>query len=94
MELSEAIQEKLAAIISLPGIEIELIGNWLWVSGNTFSVRDALKQEGFYFSHPKAAWYFHQGPYVKKSGAILSLEEMRKLWGQQKIQSEPQEALN
>ena len=94
MELSEAIQEKLDKIISLVGIEIELIGNWLWVSGNTFAVRDTLKQEGFYFSHPKTAWYFHQGSYVKKSGVILSMDEMRKLWGQQKIQSEPQEALN
>jgi len=94
MELSEAIQEKLDKIISLAGIEIELIGNWLWVSGNTFSVRNILKQEGFFFSHPKAAWYFHQGTYIKKSGVILSMDEMRKLWGQQKIQSEVQEQLN
>ena len=94
MELSEAIQEKLDKIISLAGIEIELIGNWLWVSGNTFSVRNILKQEGFFFSHPKAAWYFHQGTYIKKSGVILSMHEMRKLWGQQKIQSEVQEQLN
>jgi hypothetical protein len=94
MQLSEALQEKLDKIISLAGIEIELIGNWLWVSGNTFSVRNILKQEGFYFSHPKGSWYFHQGPYLKKSGAIMSMEEMRKLWGQQKIQSEPQEQLN
>jgi len=94
MELSEAIQEKLDKIISLAGIEIELIGNWLWVSGNTFSVRNILKQEGFFFSHPKAAWYFHQGTYIKKSGVILSMDEMRKLLGQQKIQSEVQEQLN
>lgn len=94
MELSEAIQEKLNKIISLPGVSIELIGNWLWILGNTFPVRDKLKQEGFYFSHPKSAWYYHQGTYVKKSGVILSMDEMRKLWGHEKIQSEPQEQLN
>lgn len=94
MELSEAIQEKLNKIIALPGIAIELIGNWLWISENTFPVRDILKQEGFFFSHPKAAWYFHQGSYVKKSGMIMSMDEMRKLWGQQKIESEIQEAIN
>ncbi|MCK9412105.1 MAG: hypothetical protein M0Q53_07370 [Prolixibacteraceae bacterium] len=94
MELSEAIQEKLNKIISLPEITIELIGNWLWILGNTFPIRNILKQEGFYFSHPKAAWYFHQGTYIKKSGVIMSMDEMRNLWGQQKIQSEPQEQLN
>lgn len=94
MELSEALQEKLDKIIALPNIVIELIGTWLWISGNTFSVRDILKREGFFFSHPKSAWYFHQGPYVKKSGAIMSMDEMRNLWGQQKVESEPQEQLN
>ena len=45
--------------------------------------------------HP-AKWQqeLHKGDYFKKSGVLLSMEEMRDLWGQQKIESEPTEQLN
>ena len=93
-QVSEELRERLNRIIRLPGIMIELIGSWIWITGNTFSVRDTLKEEGYKFSHPKAAWYWHKGDYFKKSGVLLSMEEMRDLWGQQKIESEPTEQLN
>ena len=93
-QLSEELREKLDRIIRLPGIVIEIIGNWLWVTGNTFIVRDTLKAEGFKFSHAKACWYFHKGDYFKKSGVILSLDEMRALWGQQKVETVPTDQLN
>ena len=93
-QVSEELRERLNRIIRLPGIIIELIGSWIWITGNTFSVRDTLKEEGYKFSHPKAAWYWHKGDYFKKSGVLLSMEEMRDLWGQQKIESEPTEQLN
>jgi curved DNA-binding protein CbpA len=93
-QVSEELRERLNRIIRLTGIMIELIGSWIWITGNTFAVRDTLKAEGYKFSHPKAAWYWHKGDYFKKSGVLLSMDEMRELWGQQKIESEPTEQLN
>ena len=40
-------------IIGLQGITIELIGNWIWLSGNTYPHRQQLKQTGFYFAPKK-----------------------------------------
>ena len=88
MQTSEELRERLNRIIRLPGIMIELIGSWIWISGNTFSVRDTLKEEGYKFSHPKGSWYWHKGDYFKKSGVLLSMEEMRELWGAEKTKSE------
>lgn len=93
-QISEELREKLDRIIRLTGIVIEMIGNWLWLTGQTFAVRDTLMAEGFKFSHSKSAWYWHKGDYFKKSGVLLSMEEMRELWGQQKIESETTEKLN
>lgn len=94
MEVSEEIRRKLDRIIFLPEVSIELIGSWIWVTGNTFAVRDTLKEQGFIFSHSKSAWYYHKGDYFKKSGVLLSMDEMRNLWGHEKIASETCEQIN
>ena len=41
--------EVLAKIINFKGIIIELIGSWLWVSGNTIAYKKELKEAGFWF---------------------------------------------
>ena len=49
--------EIISQIIGLDGIIIELIGNWIWLSGNTYPHRAQLKQTGFYFAPKKTMWY-------------------------------------
>lgn len=44
----------------MPGIIVELCGSWVWVSGNTYGVKESLKQLGFRFSSKKKMWYFHE----------------------------------
>ena len=96
MHVSEELMVKINSIINLPGITIELIGSWLWITGNTFPVRDTLKAEGFMFSPPKLCWYFHSGQYVKKNNSLHSMDELRNLWGHQEIETkaELQPSLN
>ena len=87
-QVSEEMRQRLDRIISLPGIVIELIGSWIWITGNTFAVRETLKGEGYNFSHPKSAWYWHKGEYFKKSGKLMSMDEMRDVWGSEKVDSQ------
>ena len=93
-QVSEELREKLQSIINLPNITLEIIGSWIWVTGNTFSVRDILRSHDFIFSHSKTAWYWHKGEYFKKTGVLLSLEKIRELYGNEKVESELQEQLN
>lgn len=46
-ETPEQFAEIINAIIGLAGLKIEIIGSWVWVSGNTFIHKDALKAAGF-----------------------------------------------
>jgi hypothetical protein len=39
-------------------IMVELVGSWIWVSGNSYSVRDRLKELGFKWSSKKHMWYW------------------------------------
>jgi hypothetical protein len=86
-KVSEELKQKIEKIINLPNIAIELIGTWLWLTGNTFAVKSILKEEGFMFSATKLAWYWHVGEFTKTSGNILSMEELRDFWGSQNIQT-------
>lgn len=52
-----AVMNRLSAI---PGIEVEICGSWIWVSGNTFPIKDTLKEIGLKFSGKKKMWYFRE----------------------------------
>ena len=38
-------------------VSIELIGNWIWISGKTYNYRNELKKLGFRWSQNKFCWY-------------------------------------
>jgi len=73
-------------------LKIELVGSWLWISGNTRPVKDQLKEFGFKFSSNKAAWYYHEDKtYKKHSKKKFSMDEIRDLHGSTDIETEPGE---
>lgn len=60
-EQPEAWRDAVAAIINLDGIEIELVGSWVWVSGETKRHKDALKAAGYRWSGKRRMWYWRAG---------------------------------
>lgn len=68
-------------LLIIPGIEIELCGSWIWITGNTKAVKDLLKEFGFRFSRNKLAWYFHREPYRKRSKKKMTLDDIRRMYG-------------
>lgn len=46
-ELTAELERALKKIVTLEGLEIDLVGSWLWVSGETFNFREILKEAGF-----------------------------------------------
>jgi len=75
------------------GITGEIIGSWLWVAGNTYPIKDKLKDLGFRFAHSKQAWYYHDGDYWKRSRRNFDLEELRGMWGSEGLEKEEAEAI-
>lgn len=77
-------------LISLEGIKIEICGTWLWITGNTYAHRKALKELHFRFSKSKSAWYYHTEDYKKTSNKTFTLNQIRDLYGSETISKEPQ----
>ena len=63
VKLREALQQ----VITFEGINIEIVGCWIWVDGNTYGYKDTLKGIGFKWAREKKKWYFHTETFRKKS---------------------------
>ncbi len=68
-------------IIGLEGIIIELIGNWIWLSGNTYPHRAQLRQTGFYFAPKKVMWYYRPPDYKSANKKPKTIEYIRSKYG-------------
>ena len=82
---SEELIKKVQEVITLEGVIIEIIGNWIWITGNTYPVRQAIKEKGFTFLKKKAAWIWHSEDYQKKSSKSYDLDNIRQMWGSEEV---------
>ena len=92
-ETAGEFREILENLIHYPDILIEVIGSWLWVSGDTKPIKEELKKLGFKFSAQKSSWYFHNEPYKKRHNKTFSMEDLRGLWGSQVVTGQRREQL-
>ena len=84
----------LAKIMHLPGLIIELIGSWLWVSGNTIAHKTELKTAGFWFAPKKLMWYFRPEGMKSRSHDPLDIHAIRNKYGSDVIHHKEQEKIN
>ena len=80
-ETAAAFRAIIEQLIQLDGVEIEIIGSWLWLTGDTYRHRDALKALHFSWSRSKKAWYYHSEPYIKRSRKTFTMSELKDLYG-------------
>lgn len=59
-DLPDSVKLAVARATQIPGVSVEVCGCWVWVSGNTYAVKETLKEIGFRFSCKKKMWYFHE----------------------------------
>ena len=81
INLSNLYKDALNSIIALENITIELVGAWLWVTGNTYQHKEIFKNNGFYYASKKQAWYFRSEDNKCKSSKKLSLDEIKSKYG-------------
>lgn len=72
-------------IINLDGVNIEICGSWIWLTGNTYNYRTVLKELKFRFSNNKKAWYYHNEEYHKRGKKSFTLDEIRDLYGSETV---------
>jgi len=80
-EISRIIEE----IINIENIQIEIIGFWIWVSGETTPVKELLKEKKFFWSGGKKAWYWNGQDKKVKYSKCKKLDDIRDIWGSKTV---------
>lgn len=88
--LSEEYRAVIEQIAGLPNITIELVGDWIWVTGFTYPVRKTLKAAGLYFASKKQAWYYRAEEHATKGGK-KTLDEIREKYGSETLYTRQQQ---
>ena len=82
------------ALIRMHGVEIEICGSWLWVSGNTYEHKEKISALGFKYSKNKKSWYwFADIENTGKRRGKYSMAQIRNKYGSEYVSTRPQEAI-
>lgn len=85
-ESSAEYMDIIDAIINFD-LDIEIIGTWVWVAGNTYNCKDKLKELGFKWAKQKKMWYWHSGEYTRKNRKNFSIDQIREMHGSEQVKS-------
>jgi len=83
----------LNSIIDLEGIEIEICGAWVWVSGETYPHKAIFKEANFKYAGKKKRWYFRPDDWESKARGNFSMDDIRNKYGSDKPKRKSQKSL-
>lgn len=75
------LEKVISLILHFENIIIELIGSWIWVSGDTKEIKDKLKELGFKWACKKKMWYY--GEMKGRNPKQKSMDEIKSKYGSQ-----------
>lgn len=79
-------------LLKIDGLDIELIGSFIWIGGDTFNKKDQIKavqNEQFKpaaWHRKKSLWYFAPADYQRFSKEEFTIDELREKYGSEKFQ--------
>lgn len=77
----EEFADMIEKLFRFENITIEILGSWIWVTGDTRSYKEQLKELGFLFSSKKAAWYYNGDTKKRRSFSKFTYSDLQKHWG-------------
>ena len=88
---SSQFNDIISALVRLDGLEIEITGCFIWVTGNTYPQKDIIKSLGFRYSKNKKAWYIAPAEYFAQKRSYkksYSMNDIRNKYGSTRFESE------
>ena len=79
------LEKIISQILHFENINIELVGSWIWVSGDTKEIKEKLKEIGFKWASKKKMWYY--GEMKAKNPNPKSLDEIKAKYGSETLKS-------
>jgi len=83
--IDEAIRNVIDCLINIDNINVELVGKWLWISGDTYPVKTILKTAGLIFIKKDGKPYWIYKGIESAGRGNLTMEQIKNKYGSQKI---------
>lgn len=80
-DIPEEFYNIIMELLKIDGIVVELIGRWIWISGDTYNHKDELKSFGCRYAKNKKMWYWHKAEDSSCNRRKMSIDEIRSLHG-------------
>ena len=80
-ETADQFKDLINELMKMDDIEIEIIGCFVWVTGNTRAYKDKLKELKFQWHSKKTAWFLKPENYRCKSRKNYEFDEIREMYG-------------
>ena len=80
-ESVEFFKDLIAGLMKMDDIVVEVIGSFVWVSGDTLPYKNHLKDLKFLWHRDKSAWYLKPDNYKRYHSRNYSFNEIRDMYG-------------
>jgi len=91
-EFDLEIEKIISQILHYENIIILVIGNWIWLQGNTKPIKDNLKEIGFKWASKKKQWYY--GEMKGRSPKQKSMNDIKSKYGCQTVRTKIREKIS
>lgn len=93
-ETAEEFMYIINILISMEGLNVELCGCWVWVSGETKQYKDQLKELGCKWSANKQMWYYQRDGKRRYHKKAWTIDEIRGVYGSEKFRAARRDRLD
>jgi len=80
------LEKIISQILHYEDITIEVVGSWIWLSGNTKAIKEKLKELSFKWASKKKMWYY--GEMKGKNIKPKSMSEIKSKYGCETLKSQ------
>jgi len=87
-DVNDGYREVILKLLHIDGINIELCGSWLWISGDTKRNKEELKKAGCFWARKKLEWYWRPAEYKSSNRKSRSMDWIRNQYGSVMIEGE------
>lgn len=74
-------------LVKCEGLTIEIVGSWIWLSGDTYKYLRVIKQMGFLYSSKHKKYYLSDGE-TSRRGSKYSFEQICDRYGVEKMEAD------
>ncbi|MGN1456949.1 MAG: molecular chaperone DnaJ [Acutalibacteraceae bacterium] len=84
-ETPEMFKDIINGLINCDGVQIDIVGSWVWLTGNTYAHKDTIKGLGFKWASKKKAWYWHSENDGCGRHSKMTLDQIKDKYGCQTV---------